>query len=386
MAGEVRMGVVGLGGMGSYHADYLSKGIIKGARLSAVCDIQPDKMGHFKGSEVRKFEDSGKLLRSGLVDAVLIATPHYFHTTIGIDAFQNGVNVLTEKPISVHKRDCERMISAHKASRGTVFGAMFQMRTSPVYAKVRSMVKSGELGRIRRVNWIVTDWFRSQAYYSSGGWRATWRGEGGGVLMNQCPHNLDLLQWVCGMPSKVEAHCALGKFHDIEVEDEVTAYLEYPGGATGVFITTTGEAPGTNRWEIAGDMGKLVVEKGKLRFSRNEVNARIFSRKTSDMWATPPVWEIEIPVNGSGGRHEDITQNFVNAVKDRTPLFAPGAEGINSVELANSMMFSSFIGKAVKLPLNGGAYENTLKKLVAKSRLKKEPRKKVKSDLADSFK
>jgi predicted dehydrogenase len=386
MAGEVRMGVVGLGNMGGYHADYLSKGAIKGARLAAVCDIQADKLSSFRGNDARKFEDSGKMLRSGLVDAVIIATPHYAHTTVGIDAFQNGVNVLTEKPISVHKRDCEKLIAAHKASRGKVFGAMFQMRTVPITAKVRSMVKSGELGEIRRMNWIVTDWFRSQAYYSSGGWRATWRGEGGGVLMNQCPHNLDLLQWICGMPSKVEAHCAFGKFHDIEVEDEVTAYLEFPNGATGVFITTTGEAPGTNRLEIAGDMGKLVMEGGKLRFTRNEVNARKFCKTTREIWATPGVWDVEIPVRGSGGRHEDITQNFVDAVKDGVPLFAPGVEGINSVELANSMVFSSLEGKAVKLPLNSKVYESRLMKLVAKSRMKKEPKRTVRADMEGSFK
>jgi len=386
MSGEVKIGVIGLGNMGSYHADYLAKGAIKGARLAAVCDIDANKLAGFAGADVRKFEDSGKMLRSNIIDAVIIATPHYAHTTIGIDAFQNGISVLSEKPISVHKRDCEKMISAHKANRGTVFGAMFQMRTVPICSKVRAMVKNGDLGTIRRINWIVTDWFRSQAYYSSGGWRATWRGEGGGVLMNQCPHNLDLLQWICGMPSKVEAHCAFGKFHDIEVEDDVTAYLEFPGGATGVFVTTTGEAPGTNRFEIAGDMGRLVMEGGKLRFTRNEVNARKFCKTTREIWATPPVWDVDIAVKGSGGRHEDITQNFVDAVKDKTPLFAPGEEGIHSVELANSMLFSSLKGKPVKLPLNGGDFEKKLMKMVAKSRMKKEPKRTGKVDMKGSFK
>jgi len=386
MSGEVRMGVVGLGNMGAYHADYLLKGAIKGAQLAAVCDISPDKLAVFGAIDARKFEDSGKMLRSGLVDAVIIATPHYGHTTIGIDAFRNGIHVLTEKPISVHKRDCESLIKAHKSSRGRIFGAMFQMRTLPLFAKVRSLVKNGEIGKIRRINWIVTDWFRPEAYYASGGWRATWKGEGGGVLMNQCPHNLDLLQWVCGMPEKVDAHCAFGKYHGIEVEDEVTAYLEFPGGATGVFITTTGEAPGTNRWEIAGDRGRLVVESGKIRFNRNEVDTRTFSRTTRGSFDTPPCWEIEVPTRGSGGRHEDITQNFVDAVRGQAQLLAPGAEGINSVELANAMLYSSLLGKPVKLPLNGSDFAACLGRLVSRSRGKKGKIRSSRADISGSFK
>lgn len=381
---EVRLAVVGVGGMGSHHARYIREGRIKRARLSAVCDVDPSKMEAF--AEVKRFTSSEKLIRSGEVDAVLIATPHYFHTTIGIDAFNNGIHVLSEKPISVHKADCERLIAARRKNRKLVFAAMFNQRTDPHYIKVRKLVTDGELGELQRVNWIITEWFRTEAYYASGGWRATWRGEGGGVLLNQCPHNLDLLQWICGMPSTMQAVCSFGKYHNIEVEDEVSAFFTYPNGATGVFVTTTGEAPGSNRLEIAGDQGKLVVEKGAISFTRNEVPTRAFCRTSKQSFARPDVWNIDIPAGGNGGQHAEITQNFVDAILDGKPLIAPGEEGINSVELANAMLYSSFTGKTVKLPLSSAAYEKHLKRLIATSRFKKTAAKrKSAADMSGSF-
>jgi predicted dehydrogenase len=262
------------------------------------------------------------------------------------------------------------MAKAHKASK-TVFGIMHQMRTSAVWRKVKQLLENGELGEIRRVNWLVTDWFRSQAYYDSGGWRATWRGEGGGVLMNQCPHNLDLLSWWFGLPKRVVAHCRFGRYHDIEVEDDVTAYLEYPNGATGVFITTTGEAPGTNRLEVDGDRGKLVVEHGEIGFVRTEVSVAGFLKTSKESFANPPTWTAGIPTGGDGGGHHVVTQGFVDAILDRKPPIVRGEEGLGAVELANSMIYSSLTGKPVDLPLDGDAYEAKLKELAAKSRYKK---------------
>ena len=265
---RVRMGIIGLGVQGSYHVALFKQGKIERAEVTAVCDIVPEKLAPY--GDYKTFTSSEAMIRSGDVDAVLIATPHYDHTTIGIDALQNGVHVLVEKPISVHVADAQKLIAAHTDPK-VVFAAMFNQRTDPKYINTKQLIASGELGEIRRVQWTITDWFRPEAYYASGGWRATWQGEGGGVLLNQCPHNLDLLQWLCGMPNKMLAFCRLGKYHNIEVEDDVTAYFQYPNGATGVFITTTGEAPGTNRLEIAGDNGKVVLEGGKITFTRTEV-------------------------------------------------------------------------------------------------------------------
>ncbi len=382
----VRMGIIGVGGMGTNHSKGLLAGNIKRCELSAVCDIDPKRLKTFdKHSSIRQFDDSRKLIRSGEVDAVLIVTPHYAHTTIGIDALEQKLHVLVEKPISVHKADCERLIAAHK-SKKQVFAAMFNQRTCAEYAKLKDMITKGELGELRRVNWIVTNWFRSEAYYASGGWRATWRGEGGGVLLNQCPHQLDLLQWLCGMPSRVSAFCAFGKTHNIEVEDEVNAYLEYPNGATGIFVTTTGEAPGTNRLEIAGDMGKVVVEGGRIKFIRNEVPMMEYLRTTEERFRGPDVWNVEVPVANAGGRHSIIIQNFVDAILDGKPLLARAEEGIRSVELGNAMLYSSLIGKPVDLPLDGAKFERALKKLIRESRFQKKVVKyKGKDDMTKSF-
>ncbi len=382
MANEVRMGVIGIGNMGSDHAKWILEGKVKRCRLAAICDVDSGKFGKFPG--VEPFTDSRKLLRSGKVDAVIIATPHYFHTTIGIDAFGNGIHVLTEKPISVHKKDCERLIAAHRKSRGLKFSAMFMMRTEKIYRRFKEIVGGGTLGRIQRVNLVKTDWFRTEAYYSSGGWRATWAGEGGGVLMNQAPHNLDLFQWICGMPSRVRAKCHLGRHHDIEVEDEVAAYLEYPNGATGVFITTTGEAPGTSRWEVAGTKGKAVLEGYDIKLAINDTPADEFSRSSVESFGSPKKEQsVENFVYDTewGDGHNAVTQSLVDAILDGSPLLVEGAEGIRSVELANSMLYSSVMNREVRLPIDGNAYERMLKGLIKRSRPRK--RKKVVGAVVD---
>src|SRR5712664_212574 len=266
---KVRIGIIGMGNMGKYHGDYLLANKVSRAELTAF--MEPSGRSRDRYKQLKYFESSEQLIRSGEVDAVIIATPHYLHTSIGIDALQNGLHVLVEKPISVHKADCERLMAAHKGGK-QVFAAMFQQRTEPKYRKLKSLVQNGELGKITRASWIITDWFRTEAYYASGGWRATWKGEGGGVLLNQCPHNLDMMCWLMGRPARVRGFCQLGRFHNIEVEDNVTAYLEWPNGATGAFITSTGESPGTNRLEIVGERGKLVIENNKINFTRNEVS------------------------------------------------------------------------------------------------------------------
>ena len=368
---EVRIGVIGTGGMGSYHAWNILDGNIKGARVAAVCDIVPGHMDQF-GDKCKKFTDSRELIRSGEVDAVIIATPHYFHTTLGIDALSNGLHTLVEKPISVHKADCERLIAAH-TDKNVVFSAMFNQRTDPHYIKLRQLLQSGELGEITRVNWIITTWFRTQAYYNGGGWRATWKGEGGGVLLNQCPHQLDLMQWLFGMPKTLRAFCDIAKWHDIEVEDNVTAYMTYPNGATGVFITTTGEAPGTNRLEVCGDRGRIIVEDGKITWTRNEVGQAEFLRTSKERFAKPPVWNIDVPVGKDcGPQHTGIIQNFIDAILHGAPLIAPAEEGIRSVELANAMLYSSMKDKTVEFPLDGVDFEKMLKELIASSTFEKK--------------
>lgn len=360
----VRIGVIGLGNMGSAHARNLLENKIPRMVLAAVCGADLEKWKSH--SPVKTFTRSEKLIRSGAVDAVLIATPHFSHTSIGIDALENGLHVLVEKPISVHKADCARLIAAHK-NKAQVFAAVLNQRTDPFFQKIRELVQSGELGEIRRVNWIITNWFRTEAYYSSSDWRATWRGEGGGVLLNQCLHNLDLFQWIFGMPKRVRAFCSLGRYHDIEVEDDVTAHFEFPNGATGALITSTGEAPGTNRLEIAGERGRLVFENDELHFTRNEIPMSEFSRTGELGFAMPPTSELRIPLSGHGGQHNEILQNFADAILDGAPLITPAEEGIHSVELANVILYSSLQNETIELPLDGAAYEAKLNELIRSS-------------------
>ncbi len=372
--------------MGSSHANSILAGKVPRLRLTAVCDTDPAKMAPFP-ADVRRFSKSADLIASGDVDAVIVATPHYGHTTVGIEALAGGRHLLVEKPISVHKADAERLIAAH-ADKRLVFAAMFNQRTDCYYRKVRALIQNGELGELVRVNWVVTNWFRTQHYYDSGGWRATWAGEGGGVLLNQCPHNLDLLQWLCGMPVRLRAFCNLGKRHAIEVEDEVTAYFEYANGATGVFITATGEAPGVNRLEICGDRGRLVVENAKITFYRTEISTRAFKDETKVMFGAPPFWTVDIPPEKTGGgQHLEILRNFADAILDGAPLVAPAAEGLHSVELANAMLLSSKTGATVNLPLDAAVYETHLKSWIASSRFNKNVAADAQpaDDLATSF-
>ncbi|MDB6021403.1 MAG: oxidoreductase [Pedosphaera sp.] len=369
---KVRLGIIGMGNIGQHHAEYLRAGKIKGSELVAVSDAFPEKLEKYQPLKI--FSDGEELIRSGEVDAVIIATPHFQHTTLGIAAFENGLHAMVEKPISAHKADAERLIAAHQKhkARNLVFGGMFQMRVEPRYVKLRKMIQTGELGEIVRINWIITDWFRTEAYYASGGWRATWKGEGGGVLLNQCLHNLDTLQWLCGMPARVRGFCQLGQYHNIEVEDNVTAYMEYANGATGVFITSTGEAPGTNRLEIAGTRGRVVLAKDRLTFVRNEVSMTEFSKTSKVGFSKPDVWNIEIPIENAAAPHSILMQNFVDAILNGTPLIAPGGEGIHSVELANVMLYSSLLGQTVELPMDSAAYEKKLQQLIAESKIVKK--------------
>jgi predicted dehydrogenase len=364
----VKLGIVGIGTMGAIHAQSVVEGKIPRCELTAVCDPIAERLNQFPSSEGYVSVDD--FLRSSEADAVLIATPHYWHTSIGIRALEAGRHVLVEKPISVHKSDGERLMAAHRGSN-QIFAAMFNQRTDPFFLKLRQLVKSGDLGAIRRVSWTITDWFRTEAYYRSSNWRATWAGEGGGVLLNQCPHNLDLFQWIFGMPAQVRAFCQFGRYHDIEVEDDVTAYLEYEDGMTAVFSASTGEAPGTNRLEVAAERGKVVIENDLFHFTRNEVPMSEFSRTDPGWFSAPQTWDIQIPIKGHGPQHNGVLGNFVSAILDGSPLIAPARDGLNSLELANAFLLSTLENRVVQLPIDGALYFQHLQKLIAASNRQK---------------
>lgn len=367
---SVRIGIIGIGSMGTNHVRYLTAGVIDGAQLTAVCDINPARLDWARdnlGPDVQVFDNADALLESGAVDAVIIATPHYDHPPLAIAAFAQGMHVLSEKPAGVYTKQVREMNEA-AAKTDKVFGIMFNQRTNPLYQKVRDLVQSGELGELKRAVWIITNWYRSQSYYDSGGWRATWGGEGGGVLLNQDPHQLDLWQWICGSPTRVRAFCHNGKYHDIEVEDDVTAYVEYPNGATGLFVTSTGEAPGSNRFELSGDRGKIVIENDTLTFWRLRVPERQFNAEFRGGFGSPECWKCEVPIRGQETSHPGITQNWVHAILHGTELLAPGEEGIKGLELSNAMHLSAWTDGWVDLPIDEDRFYEELQKRVKTSR------------------
>ena len=381
----VRLGIIGLGNIGNHHADYLLAGKVKRCELAAVSDHSATKLAAFQQRGLKVFTEGEALIRSGAVDAVIIATPHFQHTTLGIAALQAGLHVMVEKPVSAHKADAERLIAVRRQHPKLVFAGMFQMRTESRYVKMKKIIADGQLGQVVRFSWIVTDWFRTEAYYSSGGWRATWKGEGGGVLINQCLHQLDMLQWLVGMPARVRAFVQLGRYHHIEVEDDVTAYLEFPNGANGTFIATTGEAPGTHRLEINGAMGKLLLAHDKLTFIRNEVSMFDVCKNARLGFQKPDIWQIDIPIPPEPAQHAALTQNFVDAILDGAPLIAPGEEGIHSIELANAMLYSGLTQQTIELPLDGAAYERKLNELIAGSKFEKKVVQISNEDFTKSF-
>ena len=343
---KIRAGVIGLGNMGTTHAKNIAEGKIPKMELAAICDIAPARREYaeknFEGVSV--FDNAENLYKSGLVDMVIIAVPHYDHCPLAIQAFENGLNVVVEKPAGVYTKAVLEMNEAAKKS-GKLFGIMYNQRTNPIYQKVKWLIESGELGTLKRVQWTITDWYRPQSYHDSCTWRSTWKTEGGGALINQNPHQLDLWQWLFGMPDKIMSHCSFGKYYDIEVEDDVTAFMQYDSGLTGVYITSTGEAPGTNRLEIACDMGRLVVEKNKLEFKRNVESEREFNKNFTGIFGIPECWDCSIPADSSGGeQHIGILKNFAKALITGSPLLTPGEEGILGLTISNAIHYSAWTG------------------------------------------
>ncbi len=354
----VRLGIVGLGNMGKTHLANIRAGKVEGMKVTALCESVGTLPKILEGESA--FTDVSAMIHCGKIDAVLICTPHFSHTPIGIEALQNGLHVLVEKPISVHKADCERLIAAH-TDKKKIFAAMFNMRTNAAFKKVKDLIDSGELGEVRRVHWEITNWFRTNTYYASGGWRGTWKGEGGGVLMNQCPHNLDLFQWLFGMPQKVRGFCQFGRFHQIEVEDDVIAVMQYDNGTTATLVTSTGEAPGKNCLEISAENGRLTVTDGtQIHFQRNRTPMSKFCYESEAAFAMPESWHMSIPIENSGGQHVEILQNFTNAILKGETLLSPAEQGIHSVELANSILLSSWKDATIELPMDSAEYERLL--------------------------
>lgn len=379
---KVRLGVIGAGGgMASNHQKYFKD--IDGLDYVAASDVAPEGLAKVvEAYGVKPFDDASAMIASGEVDAILIACPHYDHPRFAMEAFAAGVHVLCEKPIAVTALAAQEVNDAYAAALnkhpGLIFAGMFNQRTNPAWKEIKRLCSDGSLGELVRVSWTITTWFRTQAYYDSGGWRATWAGEGGGVLINQCPHNLDLFQWFVGMPAKVTANVGLGKYHHIEVDDDVTALLEFDNGATGTFVTSTGQTPGINRLEIVGDKGTIISDGhrgGSVTFLRAEESVSDFTKNSSERFANVPATEITFKNPPAAySEHEIITRNFIaTLVADgsQDDLIAPGTEMIHGLELGNAMLMSGLKNQPVHLPTDRPAFSELIDELKAKSTFKK---------------
>ena len=369
----VKLGIIGLGNMGSGHAKSIVGGATPEIRLVAAADIDPAKLEKAKEylpETVKLFSTAEEMLDSGLIDAAIVAIPHYDHPKYVIACLEKGIHVMCEKPAGVYTKQVREMNAVAAAHPETVFAMMFNQRTNHIYRKMRELVQSGKYGQIRRTNWLITTWFRPQAYYDSGAWRASWSGEGGGVLLNQCPHQLDLWQWICGMPVKVSSQLHYGKWHDIEVEDDVTTYVEYANGATGVFVTSTGDICGTNRFEIQLEKAKIVAEEDRIWVWEYEMSEPEFDKVNTEAWNSPKVTEIRVETDGKNPQHVGVLNAFAANILRGEPLGARGEEGINGLTVSNAMHLSSWLGRPVELPFDEDLYYDLLKEKIASSRRK----------------
>ena len=364
----MKTAVIGVGNMGSKYASILFDGRIDGMELSALTRMRPPYNEMLKpvvDSGIPVFDSADDIfrhLKKGKlkIDSVVIATPHISHEDIAVKAFAHGLNVLTDKPAGVYSRQARNMDEAAESS-GKVFSIIFNQRTSPVYIKLKEILESGKYGELKRVNWIVTDWYRPEKYYKSSSWHAKWKTDGGGVLLNQAPHNLDLLQWLFGMPSRVQAFCKEGHFHDIEVEDDVTAYFEWDNGATGVFITSTGEAPGSNRLEISLEEATIICENGRLKigetFPEMKMKERDYRAQSTDYFGKIKGTWHELEFEKEEAPYEKVLQSFSNECNGAGKSIANGSEGRKSLLISNAIYLSSWEKKMINIPVIGSDKE-----------------------------
>ena len=370
----LKLGIIGAGNMGSGHIKNILEGKCPDIVVSAVADRKESRRDWAKGvlPDAAIFNEGSELIASDACEAVLLAVPHYQHPPLAIEAFEHGKHVMCEKPAGVYTLQVREMMAAADKHPELTFGMMFNQRTNCLYRKAKELIAEGAIGEMKRMNWIVTDWYRTQFYYDSGAWRATWAGEGGGVLLNQCPHQLDLLQWLCGLPVRVHAFTHEGKWHDIEVEDDVTAYLEFANGATGVFVTTTSDAPGTNRFEIDLDKGQLVCDGKKLIKRELSMSIPEFHKTYKGGFGSPEVTETEVETDGENLQHVGVLRAFTNKILGRGELIADGAEGVNGLTISNAMHLSSWLDKTIELPLDEDRFLEELDKRRATSRRKED--------------
>lgn len=378
---DVKLGIIGLGNIGQQHIKHIQSSAVNNCSIAAVSSRGSSELASQIGA--RHFTDYRDLIDSGLCDGVLIASPTMCHLDMGLYALQKGLHVLMEKPIALSVADGQALVKATGTQQK--FAVMLNQRVAPVFAAMKSIIDKNTLGELQRCQWTMTNWFRPEVYFQVSDWRATWKGEGGGLLVNQCIHNIDIFQWLCGMPISVNGFCSFGKYHDIEVEDEASAFFKYKNGATGIFVGSTGEAPGVNRLDIVGDNGMLSYDGEQLLLTENTPATSEFNQSTQDMFGQPHAVTRDITPTQTVNQHGVLINNFVNAILNDEPLIAPGAEGLNSLAIANGILWSSWEQGKVCFPLDIEGYQRALDEKLGESKLREKSDIEASIDMEKSY-
>ena len=378
---NLRLGVIGLGNIGQQHIKHIQSDAVERCVVTALSSRNISPLA--EELNAKHFTDYRDLIDSGLCDAVLIATPTMNHLDMGLYALNKGLHVLMEKPLGLSVEQGDQLLAC--ADKDQVFGLMLNQRVAPIFVKMKNVIDTGILGELQRTHWTMTNWFRPEVYFQVSDWRATWAGEGGGLLLNQCIHNIDIFQWLTGMPVSLQGFCGFGKYHNIEVEDEATAYFQYENGATGVFVGSTGESPGINRLDIVGDKGTMSFDGEKLLLTENSPSTSAYNKETKDMFGQPKTHQLDITPCEVVNQHGVVINNFVEAILDGEELIAPAAQGMDSLAIANAILWSSWSGEKVNFPLSSSGYQEALEEKLAQSTLREKSDITVNVDMEASY-
>jgi len=334
----------------------------EGVNVVAACDIRVEA-GQQRAAEIgcAFYEDYRTMLAETRPDVAVIVTPHPLHPSMTIDCLRAGCHVLVEKPMAVDVAEADQMITEAEKS-GRILAINFQQRFRPIIERARALVAEGAIGPLVRTL-SIEPWFRTAYYYRTATWRATWKGEGGGVLLNQAPHTLDILCHLAGMPSKVWGWTRT-RYHAIEVEDTAQAMLEYPNGAPGYLTVSTVEAGVQPRVQIIGERGAIELMGDQLTVHRFSPSTREYMLTSDEMFGKPKTTSETLEFDAGLG-HQAVYHDLKAAIADGRPPRADGREAIMSLELANAIVLSSYAGGPVTLPLDRAAYGELLADLRA---------------------
>ena len=375
----MKLGIAGIGVIGESYLKLFKEGRIKEGEVAAVASRNTQRvekiLEKLNLQEVRVYGSLKEMLEKESLSGVIITTPHKLHVSMMKEALQMGVSVLTDKPLSSTRKEAEEMAVFAKDYPDLVKGVLFNKRANPIHKEIKKIIESGELGILRRALYEVTDYYRSHRYYEESGWRGTYEEEGGGVLMNQAVHQMDLLTWFTDLPKEVMAFLKEGSHRPMTTENDAYLHLFYEGGGVGHFITSTHESPGVHRLELSFDQGQILMENEKtLKITKLQEPEEDFSRKTETLFAHVPgtleVKEFE-PLEDKE-EHVRTIENFIRAIEGKEKIQSSLEEAVKSITLVNAAYLSHFTGKKGAMDFSLEEYDRELHRKIQEERALKE--------------